>query len=421
MTQPEVTNTVGGAITVFIDFCNMLQTNGYDITGLCYADDNNKPNLLDKECNFVNLKHYYNNKTYSEAINIYLKEHKPDLIIFFFKHLLEQANLDIENNSIPKILTYHSRPDIYTMWDKTLKLDAYNNITLQVLFDSYKTLIPSQLKNKNIITIPNYTKNFETIANLSEEKKKIIYLSRVDCYKGLEFLIKSFKTIAQKHKEWELHVYGQSQPPEYVKELETKVKKLKLDKQFVFKGITKTPIDTIKKYDLCVFPSYFEGFPMGLIETQSVGLPCIGLSGSSGVNELIIDGYNGFLTEENPIVFGKKIEQLICDKNLRITFGNNALENSKIYNKADIDKCWLNAIKSVLDGSLPKSFDKYPQQKINYKLFPISKIEMLACANHKKKWYQYIFSIKNSSNKTHKIITILGLKLKIRKRAKGHA
>ena len=60
VTQHDVVNTVGGAITIFFDFCNMLQEQGYDVTGLCYANENKRPSLLNPNCNFVNLKHIYN-------------------------------------------------------------------------------------------------------------------------------------------------------------------------------------------------------------------------------------------------------------------------------------------------------------------------------------------------------------------------
>ena len=417
ITQSQVVDTIGGAITIFFDFCNMLQKHKYDVTGLCYATKNHRPTLLNDKCKFVNLRYYYSNKTYSEAINQYLEDYKPDLLIFFFRDWLENASLNKINNSIPKILMFHSRPDVYCFWsNKIINPKDYNNTTLQILFDSYKSLIPNELKSHNIITIPNYAKEQSVIADLSIEKKKIIYLSRIDCWKGLEFLIKSYATIAKKHSDWELHIYGQSQPPEYVNRLKAQVKRLKLDKHLVFKGITSTPIETLKNYDFCVFPSYFEGFPMGLIEAQSVGLPCIGLEGCSGVNELIIDGYNGFLTEENPEKYGKKIEKLICDKNLRIKFGANSIKNAKIYNESDVYNCWLNAIENILKGKIPKSFDKYPQQKKVYKLFPLSKIQKMSKVTPKIKWYQYLFSIKNSNDKKHKKITILGIKIFFKRR-----
>ena len=78
----------------------------------------------------------------------------------------------------------------------------------------------------------------------------------------------------------------------YEFELKKMIKDLKLNKQINLKGTTQTPLETLSKYDFCVFPSYFEGFPIGLLESQSVGLPTIGLQECSGVNQLVVNKDN---------------------------------------------------------------------------------------------------------------------------------
>lgn len=420
VTQPEVVDTIGGAITVFVDFCNMLQSNGYDVTGFCYAEPNNRPQNLSDECKFVNLNHYFPHKSYKEAINTYFEQDKPDLIIFFFKFLYDKACLSKNFDNIPRILMFHSRPDIYDTDTRTNPSQTYTNTTIQILFESYKDLLlPATTQGNPVISIPNYAKQQSVIADLKVEKKKIIYLSRVDRLKGLEFLINSFKTVADKYKDWTLDIYGQSQPPSYVAELEDLVTNLNLDKQIIFRGITDKPIETFREYDFCVFPSYFEGFPMGLIEAQSVGLPCIGLEGCSGVNELIIDGYNGFLCKEDYTEFGQKIEKLILDRDVRIQFGANSVKNASIYNQMDVFKCWLDVIEQILSGKAPKSFDKYPQSDKKYKLFELSKIMKFFKTKKKLKFYQKIFSITNDDDR--KIVYVLGIKFSIKRKGYNNA
>ena len=115
----------------------------------------------------------------------------------------------------------------------------------------------------------------------------------------IDFLIKSFKYVVKKHPDWTLDIFGQSQPIQYEKDLKVLIKRLKLEKNIYLKGISNNPFETFLNYDFCVFPSYMEGFPVGLIEAQSVGLPTVGLEKCSGVNELIIHEKNGFLTKHN--------------------------------------------------------------------------------------------------------------------------
>lgn len=43
------------------------------------------------------------------------------------------------------------------------------------------------------------------------------------------------------------------------------------------------------------FPSAYEGFGLSLAEAMSMGLPAVGYKSCSAVNELIVDGKNGFV------------------------------------------------------------------------------------------------------------------------------
>ena len=53
--QPQVTNVIGGAITVFINLSNMLVKNGYDVYGICYNEILGKPSSLNEEVKLVDL------------------------------------------------------------------------------------------------------------------------------------------------------------------------------------------------------------------------------------------------------------------------------------------------------------------------------------------------------------------------------
>ena len=162
---------------------------------------------------------------------------------------------------------------------------------------------------------------------------------------------------------------------------------------------------------LC-FSFYFEGFGVGLVEAQSVGLPAIGRKACSGVNELIIDGKNGFLSDENYDDFAAKIEELINNQELRTQLGLYALENAKQYDKTRTDAMWLNAVNKILENG--KEDNVLKNEKTKYGLYPIDKIM--------DKYYyggytpsQKLFSIKNQlcGGKKAKILYILGLRFKI--------
>ena len=421
ITQPDVVDTVGGAISVFINFCNMLADNNYEVVGICYNKKQGCPQKLNDKVNFVNLAYYYDEDlSFEESINKFVAENTPDLLVFFFHYLYINANLTSKFDSIPRILMFHSRPDFYFEFIKgsanNLKR-LYKNTVAQVLFPTYKSLLPDFIKTDKVVCIPNSVPVQQKTVDTSKENKKIIYLSRIDNCKGLEFLINSFKVIAKKYKDWSIDIYGQAQPEDYLQDLIKLTKKLKLENQIHFKGVTNEPIETFLNYDFCVFPSYFEGFPVGLIEAQSVGLPCIGLQGCTGVNELIIDGYNGFLTAENYKDYAAKIEKLIQDKELRCKFSENSISNAKQYLPEKINEKWIKVIEAVISNNLaPVEIEG----AVSPKVFPIKKIVNMA---KNKKIYslaQRIFSVSNDFSNGHKrkVVCLLGVKFKLKKRCK---
>ena len=426
VTQDAIVNTTGGAITSFINISNFLSEK-FDVYGICYANEKGKPNL-NKNVRFINLFDYYSDtNNFSNAINRFIRENKPDIILFFFAFLYVDAKLAEEFNNIPRILLFRSRPDFYFAVHQNTKnlKNLYTNTISQILFPSYHKLLPDYIKNKQVVCIPNPTKSVLEYVDTAVEHKKIIYLSRIDCWKGHEFLIKSFALIAYKYKDWTIDIYGQSQPPQLELQLKELVKSLNLENQIHFCGVTKEPFNIYLNYDFCVFPSYFEGFPNGLSEALSVGLPSIGFKSASGVNELIINNENGFLTEETYQDFAEKIEYLINNKELRSKFSARAIELMKKYDCLQIKNTWINLVSNILENNLSSLNSDFDSSACGYELFSIDKLLSMQNVSSKfvyRNFAEKIFSLKNyySSSGKKKILTILGIKITIKKRIRGN-
>lgn len=76
-----------------------------------------------------------------------------------------------------------------------------------------------------------------------------------------------------------------------------------------FIGFSKEPIKHLKSCDLYLSTSRFEGLPYGLIEAISVGLPIIATD-VKGNNEVVINGYNGYLFQREETAI-KYIEEFL--------------------------------------------------------------------------------------------------------------
>ena len=423
ITQPEAVDTTGGAITSFINISDYLSTN-YSVKRVCYSTKEGKPKVKDS-VNFLNLYKYYQGVLdYSESLNKFIEEINPDLIIFFFPNLYAQANLNVKFNSIPRMLLFRSRPDFYFKYFSEIEDELkkqYINTTAQILFPSYKKLLPDFIKNGPVVYIANPTKQDLQYIDISKEKKRIIYLSRIDSvWKGHDFLLKSFSLIAKKYPDWSLDIYGQSQPPKKEEELKEYAKFLGIEKQVNFCGITKEPFKTYLNYDFCVFPSYFEGFPLGLAEAMSTGLPAIGFREASGVNELIKDNINGFLCEENYEDFAQKIEILIVNKKLRTEFSKSAIKEMQKYSAEKIFNKWETTVQRILNGEEVNDEELLMSKESDVKIFPVEKIIKMENTPISYKFLDRIFSIKNCvrSGVKRKIISIFGIKITLKRKRK---
>ena len=404
--QYNICTTVGGSITVTKNFCNMLADNNFEVTCAYYNSQGGRFLGLSDKVRLENLFEL-SDESFEKAANIFVEQYKPDLIVFFFPHLYLESNLQKCFDNIPRILMFHSRPDFYfahSNIEKPLKA-IYKNTTAQILFEDYYSLLPDFIKKGEVVYVPNSIKQNDLKINVQKENKKIIFLSSIDPCKGIEFLIKSFKIVVKKFPDWTLDIYGDFEPFFYNRFLEKMILKLKLTKNVFFKGITKNTLETLSQYDFCVFPSYFEGFPIGLLEAQSVGLPAIGLKKSSGVNNLIKDNYNGFLCEENHKEFAKKIEYLIENKTERAKMSEAALELAQNYEKEKVDKIWLDLIENIINHKKLPTIKKDKAQD----LFPVKRI--INMTKVRLPFYYKIYSKFYDYKRQKKVLYIMGIKI----------
>lgn len=74
-------------------------------------------------------------------------------------------------------------------------------------------------------------------------------------------------------------------------------------------AMSKTVYEHLAKSHIYLQGSYFEGFPNALIESLGIGTPAIVYEAPGGMNEIVVNGENGFLVK-NDIEFKKKLDLL---------------------------------------------------------------------------------------------------------------
>lgn len=124
-------------------------------------------------------------------------------------------------------------------------------------------------------------------------------------------------------------------------ELKLKVKNHNLTKEIFFLGYRTDVVDIMNISDIIVSTSKQEGLPVNLLEGLSVGKPIIATN-SRGNSDLVIEGYNGLLSQINDSkTMSENILYLYNQPELRKNMGENSLIESQKYeitNVLDIER-----------------------------------------------------------------------------------
>ncbi len=146
----------------------------------------------------------------------------------------------------------------------------------------------------NIITIYNGF-DFEKIIESSNEslsqeemdfisgKKVIVAVGRLCRAKGYWNLIRAFSLISSKD-DIRLLIIGDGEHRDYLHKL---CKDMGLDKVVLLTGNVDNPFKYIKKSDVFVMSSLYEGLPSSLIEAMSLHIPCVATDFQSGAREIL--------------------------------------------------------------------------------------------------------------------------------------
>ena len=111
-------------------------------------------------------------------------------------------------------------------------------------------------------------------------------------------------------------------------------------------GNISVPINNFyQDINLIIMTSSLEGLPMVILEAFSLGIPVISTP-VGGVPEIVFDGYNGYLIDENPIVIGEKIAYLSTNSSLMDELSRNAFSSFEA--NFTIHKCSENYINTFL-------------------------------------------------------------------------
>lgn len=147
---------------------------------------------------------------------------------------------------------------------------------------------------------------------ISDDTFVIGHVGRFDHAKNQSFIIDIFQDLIKIRPDSVLILVGEGVLFETIK---YKVKKLQLDDKVKLLGLRNDVPQLLQAFDVFVFPSRFEGFPLSLVEAQAAGLPCV-VSNVVTEEVRISDSVYFLSLKEGSRVWASEIVS-ICSKNTR--------------------------------------------------------------------------------------------------------
>jgi glycosyltransferase involved in cell wall biosynthesis len=244
-------------------------------------------------------------------------------------------------------LMHRSQPQ----WMKfLLKLNFSGNIPKIVLSPVEKEMLKKTLHTDKIHILPNCigldeAKSFER-SYRRHGFLRVLFLGRISSDKGMEYIFRAMQFL--RNKSIKLKFYMAGAGPD---ETEYKGKFLRLmGEDFEFMGVVKDErkSELLRKCDVFLLPSFYEGLPMALVESMAFGLVPV-TTGVGSIRYVIKDGMNGIIVDSHSSAgISSALETLANDKEYMKKLSKNAREYILTNFNPDLYVARLNEIYSSI-------------------------------------------------------------------------
>lgn len=190
-------------------------------------------------------------------------------------------------------------------------------------------------------------------------------VQRLGKEKNIEFQIRGLEILKNKyHKKFQFLIIGDGPEKDNLKALS---EELGLSKQIHFIG--KIPNDKIRNYhkisEAFLFSSRSETQGIVLLEAMAEGKPVIALEGT-GVSDIVRNGFNGYLIDDDMEQWTKQIAKMIDDEKLLKKLGKGAKQTAQSYGTCEIaskaEVFYLTTLKEEMERKLLSKYHPFKKE-----------------------------------------------------------
>lgn len=291
-------------------------------------------------------------------------------LVNVFSRVNDKIYLSIRNKESVDSKIMKNKLKVYLSCKKADKIIAISEAVKQDIIKSFHINAKKVLTIYNPCLISEYKSGDSSVIDNSmfQNKVTLINVARLTYQKGQWHLIRAFSHVVKKIPNAQLLILGQGEEKAYLEEL---INGLSLNENVKLLGFVNNPYDYMKKSDLFVFSSLYEGLGNSLMEALVCGLPVLSTDYECGAREIlspntnmkvydkidygeygilvpVCDGkrysYNELLSNEEQIMANAMIE-ILLNKNKLNEYKKQAIKRSKDFSINNIVKQWSNILR----------------------------------------------------------------------------
>lgn len=323
----------GGAEAMVAELATKLSKKKYEIKVICIYISVKSP--IEKMLENSGVDVVFLNKT--DGVNLHtffklkkiLKEFNPDVI---------HTHLSGAIYSYPWVILskYKMVHTLHTTPEKEFSARTQKLFKLLYIFNKAKLVTVSpenQIKAANHYSLdvkkvemvfnPVDINRFDFLKNEERQRDfQFINVGRQDTNKNQELIIKAFREVEKQYKNIKLVLVGDGEKNSFLKSLS---EEFGLEEKITFTGIVEDPENYLKRSDVYIQSSNYEGLPLAVLEAMASGLAIISTD-VGGLKDIVSD--NGMLIEVNNVkALSRAMELLINDESILNQMKTNSKKN----------------------------------------------------------------------------------------------
>lgn len=322
------TNSYSGAENVVCQIINMFKNDQKIEMAYCSFDGPIRDALDERNISFYPISQMKSNE-----INRVIAMYKPDII-----HSHDMKASFIASFSCGKIpIISHIHNNAFDSRRISPKSIAYLFAAVKakkiiwVSNSSLKGYCFNGMVNKKSRVLYNAIDISELKARLDSDSNiydyDVVYVGRLTYQKNPQRLMHIIKRVVEKYPYLKVAIVGTGELEDESRRL---CEELNLSSNLRFLGFQSNPLRILHDAKVMVMTSRWEGTPMVALEAMALGTPIISTP-TDGMNELIVNGENGFLTD-NDEKFAECVLTILNDSEIEDRLRKKQIEKSEIIN-----------------------------------------------------------------------------------------